>query len=254
MIGFWIVCALLGDLITPHDPRATDVLHKLAPPSAEHPFGTDRLGRDVLARVIVGARPILVAAPIATGIAIVLGTTIGLAAGYFRGLIDEMISRVTDSVLPIPLVVMALVAIVALGPSRFTLIVVIGVVFTPIVSRTVRAAVLKERQLEYVDSAVLRNEKRRYILFRELLPNVMGIVVVELTVRLGYAVFAIAALSFLGFAVDPSVPDWGQDVAANYQFINDGIWWAALFPSLAIVTLIVGINLVADATMKGIRR
>jgi peptide/nickel transport system permease protein len=247
LFGIWIVCALFGSLIAPHDPQFPDVLNKLVGPSGEHLFGTDRLGRDVLSRTIVGARAVLIIAPLATLLGTAIGTTIGLVTGYYRGLVDEAIMRVVDAVLAIPLIIIALLAIVALGPSRLTLILVIGFVFSPIIAKTVRAAVLGEAQLEYVQAARLRNERSPYVMFAEILPNVMGPVIVEFTVRLGYAIFTVATLSFLGFGADPSIPDWGQDISQHYQFISGDVWWPVLFPSLAIATLIIGINLIADA-------
>ena len=254
LVGIWVICAIFGNLIAPHDPEFPDVLNKLVGPSGEHIFGTDRLGRDVLSRVIVGARSVLVIAPIATLLGTVLGTAIGLVTGYYRGLVDEAAMRVVDAVLAIPLIITSLLAVVALGPSRVTLILVIGFVFAPIIAKTVRAAVLGEAQLEYVEAARLRNERGLYVMFAEILPNVMGPVIVEFTVRLGYAIFTIATLSFLGFGADPSIPDWGQDISQHYQFISGDVWWPVLFPSLAIATLIVGINLVADAIAQSFER
>jgi peptide/nickel transport system permease protein len=254
LAGIWVVCALFGPLIAPHPAEFPDVLNKLVGPSGEHFFGTDRLGRDVLSRVIVGARAVLIVAPLATLLGTVLGTALGLITGYYRGIVDEVIMRVVDAVLAVPLIIIALLAIVALGPSRVTLILVIGFVFSPIIAKTVRAAVLGEAQLEYVQAARLRNERSPYVMFAEILPNVMGPVIVEFTVRLGYAIFAVATLSFLGFGADPSIPDWGQDISQHYQFISGGVWWPVLFPSLAIATLIVGINLIADAIAQTFER
>jgi peptide/nickel transport system permease protein len=247
LAGIWVLCAIFGDLIAPHDPVAPDILSKFEPPSAQHLFGTDKLGQDVLSRVILGARAVLVVAPLATILGTVLGTTIGLVTGYYRGFVDEATMRVVDAILAIPLIITALLAITAVGPSQKTLILVIGFVFTPIIAKTVRAAVLGEAQLEYVQAARLRNERGYYVMFAEILPNVMGPIIVEFTVRLGYAIFTVATLAFLGFAADPSIPDWGQDISAHYQSINAGYWWPVLFPSLAIATLIIGINLIADA-------
>jgi peptide/nickel transport system permease protein len=254
LVGIWVICAIFGNLIAPHNPEFPDVLNKLVGPSGDHLFGTDRLGRDVLSRVIVGARSVLVIAPIATLLGTVVGTAVGLVTGYYRGLVDEATMRVVDAVLAIPLIITALLAVVALGPSRVTLILVIGFVFAPIIAKTVRAAVLGEAQLEYVEAARLRNERGLYVMFAEILPNVMGPVIVEFTVRLGYAIFTIATLSFLGFGADPSIPDWGQDISQHYQFISGDVWWPVLFPSLAIATLIVGINLVADAIAQSFER
>jgi peptide/nickel transport system permease protein len=133
-------------------------------------------------------------------------------------------------------------------------VLVIGFLFAPIIAKTVRAAVLGEAQLEYVQAARLRNERSPYVMFAEILPNVMGPVVVEFTVRLGYAIFTVATLSFLGFGADPSIPDWGHDISDNYVFINGGAWWPVLFPALAIATLVVGINLIADAIAQTFER
>jgi peptide/nickel transport system permease protein len=254
LFGAWVVSALFGPLIAPQDPQFPDVLNKLAPPSSDHLLGADRLGRDVLSRVIVGARSVLIIAPLATLLGTIVGTAVGLVCGYYGGLVDEVIMRLVDAVLAIPVIITALLAVVALGPSRKTLIVVIGFLFAPIIAKTVRAAVLGEAQLEYVQAARLRNERSPYVMFAEILPNVMGPVIVEFTVRLGYAIFAVATLSFLGFGADPSIPDWGHDISENYQFINGGVWWAVLFPALAIATLIVGINLVADAIAQVFER
>ena len=250
----WVACAVFGALIAPHDPQADDILNKLTGPSGDHLFGTDRLGRDVLSRVIVGAQAILIMAPLATLLGTVVGTAIGLFTGYYRGLADDVIMRVVDALLSVPVIIVALLAIVALGPSRLTLILVIGIVFAMIIAKTVRAAVLSERELDYVQAARLRNERGPYIMFVEILPNVMGPVVVEFTVRLGYAIFTIATLAFLGFGADPSIPDWGTDIGEHYQFISAGVWWAVLFPAIAIATLIVAINLIADAIAQTFER
>jgi peptide/nickel transport system permease protein len=254
ILGFWVVCAIFGTLIAPQNPQADDILNKLASPSADHLFGTDRLGRDVLSRVIVGAREILIMAPVATLLGTLLGTALGLVTGYYRGLVDEVVMRIVDALLSVPVIIVALLAITAVGPSRRTLILVIGIVFGMIIAKTVRAAVLSERELDYVQAARLRNERSPYIMFAEILPNVMGPVVVEFTVRLGYAIFTIATLAFLGFGADPSIPDWGTDISESYQFISAGVWWAVLFPALAIATLIVGINLIADAIAQTFER
>jgi peptide/nickel transport system permease protein len=251
---FWIFCALFGQAVAPRDPFASDPLNRLAPPSGDFWFGTDRLGRDVFSRVLAGARDILTVAPLATLLGTTLGTALGLVTGYFRGLVDEAIMRVMDALLAVPLVILALLALVALGPSNPTVIIVIGIVFTPLVARTVRAAVLSESRLEYVQAAKLRNERAPYIMFAEILPNVLPPVIVEFTVRLGYAVFTIAALSFLGFGIQPPAPDWGLQIFENYGFISGNVWWPVLFPALAIASLVVAVNLVADGVAQAFER
>ncbi len=172
IVGFWVLCAIFGSAVVPKDPFALELLGKLKGPSGAHWFGTDQLGRDVFARVIVGARDILIVAPLATLLGTVLGAALGLVTGYFRGAVDDVLSRVIDAFLAVPVVIVGLLALVALGPSRLTVVAVIGIVFTPIIARTVRAAVLSERELDYVDAARLRNERAPYILFAEILPNV----------------------------------------------------------------------------------
>ena len=256
LFGIFLFCAIFGYLVAPYDPLGApqDLLNKLQPPSASHLFGTDQLGRDVFSRVIVGARDILEIAPLATLLGTVLGTAIGLVTGYFRGLVDDALMRIVDAFLAIPLIILALVALVALGPSKGAVIVVIGIVFAPIIARTVRAAVLSERELEYVQAARLRNEHAPYVMFAEILPNVTAPIVVEFTVRLGYAIFAIATLSFLGFGVQPPAPDWGLQIKENYILIDGGYWWPTLFPALAIGLLVISVNLVTDGVSRVLER
>jgi peptide/nickel transport system permease protein len=254
VVGWWVFWAIVGAGLTPHDPldQGQDIL---ARPGGGHWLGTDQLGRDVLSRVLAGATDTLKVAPLATLLGIAGGTVIGLITGYFRGIVDDGVSRIVDAVLALPLIVLAVTAIAALGTSTATLIVVIGVVFTPIVSRTVRAAVLAERELEYVSAARLRGERAPYVMFVEILPNVMGPIIVEATVRLGYAIFAVAGLTFLGFGVQPPSPDWSLQIADNYQLLNSQTyWWTVLFPGLAIATLIVGVNLIADGLQQVLDR
>ena len=244
---WWIVCALFGTAIAPYNPVAGSLLAFNHPPSGSHWFGTDSLGRDVLSRVIVGARDILIVAPLATLLGTALGTTIGLVQGYYRGRVDSFSGRLVEAVLALPVVIVAFLFVAALGPSVPTLIVVIGLVFGMLISRTVRTAVLQERDLDYIAAARLRDESGPHIMFVEILPNVLGPILVEFTVRLGYAIFTVATLSFLGFGIQPPTPDWGTDIANSYQYLGAGYWWQVLFPALAIASLVVAVNLIADS-------
>lgn len=244
---FWVVCALFSGTIAPHDPLAQELLATNQAPSAAHWFGTDQLGRDVLSRVIAGSRTILLIAPLATLLGTVAGTAIGLVMGYLGGVVDILVSRVVEAVLALPLVIVAFMFVVALGPSPAVIIVVVGFVFTPLIARTVRSAVLVESQLDYLSSARLLGEKAPRIMFVEIMPNVLPTILVEFTVRLGYAIFTVATLSFLGFGVQPPTPDWGADIAANYGVLPAGYWWMTLFPALAIASLVIAINLVTDS-------
>ncbi len=173
------------------------------------------------------------------------GTLIGLVTGYFKGIVDNVVSRIMDALLALPLVIIAVVAITALGISDTTLVVVIGVIFAPLVGRTVRTAVLVERELDYVQAAKLRGERAPYVMFVEILPNVLAPILVEFTVRLGYAIFTVASLSFLGYGEQPPSPDWGAQVADNYSLLSFA-WWTVLFPSLAIASLVIAVNLISD--------
>ena len=242
----WLGCAAFGPLAAPYDPYADDLLNTLAPPSAAHWFGTDAIGRDVLSRVVAGARPILATAPLATLLATVLGTALGLATGYFGGLADLALGRLIEALLALPLIIVALVALAALGTSDGMVVAVIALVFTPLIARTVRAAVLLECGLDYVAAAELRGEARLTIMALEILPNVLPTVLVEATVRLGYAIFTVASLSFLGFGLQPPSADWGLMVAENYGLIAGGCWWTTAFAAGATASLVVAVSLVAD--------
>jgi peptide/nickel transport system permease protein len=262
VVGFWVLCALAGEHIAPYDAQAQYDATLVGPQChfsryytdincGDYWFGTDQLGRDVASRVFTGASDVLKIAPLATLLGVVGGTILGLVSGYFGGLVDEVIGRLTDAVLALPLIVVAVTALVALGTSGATLITLIGVVFMPLVGRTVRAAVLVERDLDYVEAARLRGERAPYIMFAEILPNVAGPIVVESTVRLGYAIFAVAGLTFLGFGVQPPSSDWSLQIRDNYTLLSSGGYsWTVLFPAGAIATLVVGVNLIADGLQQ----
>jgi peptide/nickel transport system permease protein len=251
IMAFWIGCALIGPFVVPQDPYASDLLNSLMPPDRVHWFGTDQLGRDVFSRVVVGAHDILMIAPLATLAGTLAGTAVGLVLGYIGGWLDHAAGRLIDALLALPLVIVALAALAALGPSNSTVVLVIGLTFMPMTARTVRAAVLAERHLDYVAAARLRGERALYIVFAEILPNLPPIVV-EATVRLGYAIFAVATLSFLGFGVAPPSADWGLALSESYSLMTGGAWWTVLFNAMAIATLVVGVNLVADSVQEAI--
>ncbi len=254
VILFWVLCAILGDRITPYDPLFDQTPDLSVPPSTEHLFGTDRLGRDVFSRVLAGSRDILLVAPLATLLATIFGTILGLITGYFRGIADDTISRVVDAVLAIPLIVLAVTVVASLGSrSVWSVTVVIAIVFSPIIARTVRAAVLGEAQLDYVEAARLRGENSLYVMFSEVLPNVMPPILVEATIRLGYAIFAVATLTFIGFGLQPPSPDWAVQIADNYPYLADS-WWTVLFPALAIASLVVAVNLLSDSIQQVLER
>ena len=242
-------------MIAPKDPFVQDPVNKLQEPSAAHWFGTDNLGRDVFSRVIVGARLIVLVALGATIIAAIFGTIIGLIAGYFKGTIDEVLMRTLDVFMSIPTIVLALLITSSIdSKSMWIVMFIISLVFTPVIARTVRASALGETELDYVAAARLRTEQTPHILFKEVLPNILPALLVEFTVRLGYAIFAIATLSFLGAGVGPDSPDWGTQVATHRGFLNGLNVSATLFPAMAIASLSIGVNLLQDALTEAFER
>ncbi|MDX6593654.1 MAG: peptide/nickel transport system permease protein [Gaiellales bacterium] len=257
VILIWVICAVGGEALAPKDPyEGNPAFSHVGPGSDGGAFvlGTDRLGRDVFSRIIVGARDVLIVAPISALIGVGLGTLLGLVMGYYRGLVDDILSRIVEAFLSLPVTLVALLTLVVLGPSIRTVIGVVGLLFAPIVARTVRAAVLAERELDYVAAAKLRGESGLVIMGREILPNVTGPIVVELTVRVGYAIFTISTLSFLGVGLQPPSPDWGLQISEEYSMIINGYWWTVLFPSIAIASLVVATNLIADALQAVLHR
>jgi peptide/nickel transport system permease protein len=219
-----------------------------ASPSADAWFGTDAIGNDVFARVIYGSRNVLIMAPVAAILAVIVGAILGLLMGYYRGWLDEILSRIIEAILSLPVILLALMVLVLFGNSRFVIVLTVAALFAPVVTRTVRAAVIGETQLDYVTSAKLRGEGGLFIMMREILPNVSRILVVELTVRIAYAIFTISTLAFLGLTSDDATQaDWGADIARQAGLIVAGQWWPAVFPALAIATLVIAVNLIADS-------
>ena len=252
VIVFWVFCALFPDLVSRYDPLAavegdSGRLRQVSP-TGDAWFGTDQLARDVFSRTLAGARAVLTIAPVAALLATAAGTMLGLIMGYYRGWVDEILGRIIEGILSIPVILLALLAATMLGDSRLVVTLIIATLFTPIVTRTIRASVISEAQLDYVTSAKLRGEGGLFIMVREILPNISGTIVVELTVRIGYAIFTVATLSFLGLTAggDVTTPNWGTDINQTFGLIQDDVWWPTLFPALAIASLVIAVNLVAD--------
>ncbi len=248
VVLFWVFMALFSTFIT-QSPTDVDAMASLKAPSAAHLFGTDDLGRDVLARTMAGARTVLVIAPLATMLALLWGGIIGLVSGFYRGLTDEIIMRLVDVLLALPIIITSILILSLLGKSVAIVIVVIGALFTPVVSRTIRSAVIGEREREYVMAARLRGERSAFVMAREILPNITQPIIVEGTIRLGYAVFTAATLSFLGFGLAPPSPDWGLTIATERIFLQIAPW-TVLFPAAALASLVVGVNLITDGLSR----
>ncbi len=245
VVAVFLLLALVGPLVAPYGANEQLSAQARRPPSAEHFFGTDRLGRDVFSRVLLGTRDIFALAGAGTLLAVVSGATVGLFSGYAGGWVDEIIMRFFDSLLAIPALLLALLLLGTLGPSRNSVLLVILIVYTPIVARVVRSVVLGVKSLGFVEAARTQGERLPAILFREILPSVLPALAVEGALRFSYAIFLVASLGFLGVGVQPPSPDWGLMVSEARQNVQQTPW-ALYFPAGAIALLVVGVNLLAD--------
>jgi peptide/nickel transport system permease protein len=223
-------------------------------PSAKHWLGTDRQGRDLWARLAHGSRIILLLAPFSVAIALIIGGTLGVVAGYYGGLTDEITMRALDGLMAFPQILLYLVIIAALGPSITNIIIAITIAGAPGIARLVRSLTLDIKTRDFVAAAETRGENPWYIMFVEILPNARGPIIIDAMLRIGYAVFAIGTLGFLGLGLPPPSPDWGSIVAQGKSFIQAGHPWDALWASLAIAMLVVGLNLMADGLNEETQR
>lgn len=241
-----VAIAVLDEAVAPYGPNDVDVPNRLQPPSGQHWFGTDDLGRDVFSRVVLGAAVSLRVGLIAVGIALLAGTAIGLVAGYLRGWLDDVLMRAMDVLFAFPAILMAIAVLAILGPGTTNAMIAIGVVYTPIFARVSRAAVLGVREEVYVRASRSVGASDARILLRHVLPNAAPPIIVQTSVSLAFAVLAEAALSFLGLGTQPPAPSWGRMLAEGRGFLELA-WWMAVFPGLAIVVVVLSFNLLGDA-------
>jgi peptide/nickel transport system permease protein len=245
----FVLLALFGPFFAPYGLNEIVATDARQPPSAQHLFGTDNLGRDVFSRVILGAREILALSGFGTLMAVVSGTLFGLISGYEGEWVDEIIMRFFDSLLSLPALLLALMLLGVLGPSASSVLVVIVIVYTPIVARVARSVVLSVKTKGFVEVARLQGESRARILLREILPSVLPALAVESALRFSYAIFLIASLGFLGVGVQPPSPNWGLMVKEGRNFVFQ-IPWALYFPAAAISIVVIGVNLMADGLKR----
>jgi len=244
IVFFWIFIAVTAPLISPYSPTGL-IGKRLEGPSLVHWVGTDNLGRDVLSRLIWGSRTVLLLAPVSVFLGLMVGAPLGLLSGYLGGRIDNVIMRVGDILLSFPTLLIYILIITSFGSSAIVVVISIAIGVIPSITRIVRSLVMDERTRDYVSAARLRGEKLWYILGREILPNVSAPIIVDVCIRVGYAVMAIGSLGFLGLGIPPPTPDWGG-------MINDGREWIfqqstiVLAPAIALSSLVIGLNLIAD--------
>ena len=262
IVAFHLFLAIFGPLLAPYSPTdftSENLKTRLTGPSMEHLLGTDGFGRDVLSRVVSGARSIIWISFIGTALGITLGTIVGMTSGYIGGKIDQVVMRGVDVFLAFPGLLLALLVInlgvqrigIDLWPSKeaWLIIITIGIAFMPANSRVIRSAALAIKPLEFVQSARLRGESSFYIIFREVLPNIIPVVAVEASIRVSFALLLTAGLGFLGLGVQPPTPDWGLMVSENREILNIAPL-AALAPAMAMASLVVGVNLLTDGVRE----
>lgn len=247
LVSIFILIGLLAPIVNPYDARIDlNLKERLQAPSLEHPFGTDDLGRDVLRRVVHGARVSLRVAVLAVMISTIVGTLLGLVAGLVGGVVDNVIMRAMDIMLSFPYVLLAIALVAALGPGLRNTMIAIGIVYIPPYARLARSMALTSREEDYVLAAHSLGAKQMRILFVHILPNGLSPIIVLSTLSMGTAILDAAALGFLGLGQQPPFPEWGKMLVDSIQFILSGSWWVMLFPGLAIMFTVLGFNLLGD--------
>jgi peptide/nickel transport system permease protein len=249
VVLLWISIAVFAPLVTAYDPLKQDYKSLDKPPSAEHILGTDSLGRDVWSRVAFGARTILTLGPLSVLAAFVVGIALGLTSGYYGGWLDEAVMRVLDALMAFPTILLYMIIISAVGASAVNVVIAMAVGGAPGIARLVRALTMDIRTREYVAAAKLRGDTDVQIMLREILPNCRGPLLVDFLLRMGYAAFYIGTLGFLGLGLPPPTPDWGSMVQEGHARMMINIW-PVLSATVAIITLVVGLNLFADGVRE----
>jgi peptide/nickel transport system permease protein len=241
-----LLCGLFGPWIVPYDPLASNTDSALQPPSAAHWFGTDQLGRDIFSRVIAATQLDLTIAIASVALVFVLGGLSGVAAGFFGGWTDRIVGRIADTIMAFPLFVLAMGIVAALGNTVTNIVIATAIINYPLYVRVARAEANVRREAGFVQAARLSGNGEYRIVLTQILPNVMPIMVVQMSLTMGYAILNAAGLSFIGLGVRPPTPEWGIMVAEGAAFIVSGEWWIAFFPGLALMFAVFCFNLLGD--------
>ena len=241
-----LLLAILGPWIVPYDPLFTNSLVALQPPSAKHWFGTDQLGRDILSRIVIATRLDLGIAASSVALAFGTGTLGGIAAGFFGGWADRLVGRAVDTIMAFPLFVLAMGIVAALGNTVENIVYATAIINAPVYARVARAEANLRRNAGFIEAARLSGNGEMRILLGQILPNIMPIMMVQISLTMGYAILNAAGLSFIGLGVRPPTPEWGIMVAEGATFIISGEWWVALFPGLILMFAVFCFNLMGD--------
>jgi peptide/nickel transport system permease protein len=241
-----LIAAILGPSIVPYDPLASDTVAALQSPSARHWFGTDQLGRDIFSRVIVATRLDMTIAIASVVLVFILGGFAGIAAGFYGGWTDRIIGRISDTIMAFPLFVLAMGIVAALGNTVTNIVVATAIINFPLYARLARSEANIRREAGFVHAARLSGNSDPRILLFFILPNIMPLMMVQISLTMGYAILNAAGLSFIGLGVRPPTPEWGIMVAEGAAFIVSGEWWIAFFPGVALMLAVFCFNLLGD--------
>lgn len=245
LVGLIMLVVIGGPLVAPYNPETFSPLQRYKAPSAQFLLGTDQYGRDILSRLLHGARATVLLSLLATALGTVAGALIGTTSAYLGGRSDEAIMRTVDAVMSIPSLLLALLVVTLLGKNSLNALLAISIAFTPGMARVTRSVALAVRKQDYINAAIARGESARFIVWREMLPNVIAPIIVEMTIRVAFAIMLFATLSFLGLGAQPPAPEWGLMVAESRRFMHLSPWMI-LWPSLAVATVAIGFNLLGD--------
>ncbi|MFP3951559.1 MAG: nickel transporter permease [Candidatus Bathyarchaeia archaeon] len=246
LIGIFLFLAILGPLLAPYDPKDQNLDKRFLPPSTEHLFGTDQLGRDIFSRILYGSQISLVMGIVVTAILFLIGSSLGLVAGYFGGKVDEIIMRATDMFLAFPSLILAMAVAAALGPSLFNTMLTIAFVGWPRYARLARANCMQVKEETYIEAARAIGVSDRKIIFSHIMPMIISPMIVQATINLGGVILLAAGLGFLGLGAQPPAPEWGLMISEGRRFISSQ-WWVAGFPGIMILIVVLGFNLLGDS-------
>lgn len=245
IVGLVVLVGLLAPVLAPYDPNLMDIPARLQGPSSAHPFGTDEMGRDILSRVMYGARISIAVGVIIVAVSAAIGVILGSLSGYFGGKIDQAVMAVTDMILAFPSMVLALALTAAMGPGLLNTMLAVIIVRIPMYTRLMRGQVLVQKEQQYVRAARTFGEKPFWIVARHIVPNCLTPLMVQMTLGIGDAILIASSMSFIGLGAQPPTPEWGAMISTARVYAIDQ-WWYAAFPGLSILITIMGFNLIGD--------